>query len=223
MAGSEPGGGARRRAFLCAPHCCCCCCRPRLPATACQLLPRPPWPPLCGLGGAGGVSRAAQRGQTRARGLPHSNTGPRCWLPHHHERERGPQELDAHKGRDRRQDARAKHEHPEEVGAAVAERPLLQRLAVLDQEEHVEEEIEACWAVGRTGGRAGGISGRRWAKSGHGRHSASGEWRRSRRRAPPRLPAVQAWLVTAAEKGSCLGFQSRKSWSGRARTRVSGR
>ena len=39
---------------------------------------------------------------------------------------------------------RTKEEHPEEVGATPAEGPLLQRLGVLDQEEHVEHKVKAC-------------------------------------------------------------------------------
>ena len=42
---------------------------------------------------------------------------------------------------------RTEHEHPEEVCAAAAEGALLERLAVLDEEEHVEDEVQTCPSV----------------------------------------------------------------------------
>ena len=39
---------------------------------------------------------------------------------------------------------RTKEEHPQEVRAAPLEGSLLQRLAILDKEEHMEYKVKAC-------------------------------------------------------------------------------
>ena len=43
-----------------------------------------------------------------------------------------------------RRERRTEDKHPEEVCAAAAEGALFKRLAVLDQEEHVEHEVQSC-------------------------------------------------------------------------------
>ena len=68
---------------------------------------------------------------------------------HHHKGEGRSQELDVDPGCGGHQHPRPQQQHPQEVGGAVAEAALLQALAVLDQEEHVEEKIEACKQGGR--------------------------------------------------------------------------
>ena len=40
--------------------------------------------------------------------------------------------------------ALTKQQHPKEVRALPAERPLLKSLAVLDEKEHMEQKIQAC-------------------------------------------------------------------------------
>mmetsp|Transcript_37132 Transcript_37132/g.66459 ORF Transcript_37132/g.66459 Transcript_37132/m.66459 type:complete len:210 (-) Transcript_37132:39-668(-) len=65
--------------------------------------------------------------------------------PHiyHHEGEGGAQELNVNKRGDTREERATKEQHKQKVSAAPPKAPLLQRLAVLEEEEYMEHEIQA--------------------------------------------------------------------------------